>query len=482
MANYLVLWSKRVGVQAAAFALAVVMVDAAAAQTGADGDHSRRAEAKIPARAVSDGTSESSLSAHRRVEANVPAQTGARLSLERAIALALQQQASVFRQAELNERIAAEDLQQSRLALLPRLQAAPTVIYTSPLGGRANAGPSFIAANAVAEYQLLFATSGEVDLSGRLRANLRRSRALLTAARAGTAAARRELVLATTEAYYQLALAAARRRAAERNLSTAEEFERITELLLSGGEVASVDLTRARIQTAARREELERAQTDETVATTVLRTLIGDDAAQPIAVDDLLAAAPREDEIERYVAELVRQRPELAQLEAERRAALEEAKLARAERRPQLTYSFGGGSDAGSLFHLGRNAGVTATVGIAIPIFDWGTSRSRERQATLRAQLAESTLALARRRFGQEFEAARAQALAAIRRARLAGENIKAAERNLQTSIARYRAGEASIIEVTDAQTTLVAQQTALQQAIYDYQVARARLVRATGQ
>ena len=44
------------------------------------------------------------------------------------------------------------------------------------------------------------------------------------------------------------------------------------------------------------------------------------------------------------------------------------------------------------------------------------------------------------------------------------------------------RAGEAQIVEVTDAQTTLVTQRSALYQAIYDYQIALSRLRQATGQ
>ena len=56
------------------------------------------------------------------------------------------------------------------------------------------------------------------------------------------------------------------------------------------------------------------------------------------------------------------------------------------------------------------------------------------------------------------------------------------AQSNLNASIARYRAGEAQVIEVTDALTTLAAQRFALYQAIFDYQSALARLRQATGQ
>ena len=52
---------------------------------------------------------------------------------------------------------------------------------------------------------------------------------------------------------------------------------------------------------------------------------------------------------------------------------------------------------------------------------------------------------------------------------------------NLSASAARYNAGEASIVEVTDAQNTLIILRLALYQAIFDYQTARTRLLRAIG-
>ena len=63
----------------------------------------------------------------------------------------------------------------------------------------------------------------------------------------------------------------------------------------------------------------------------------------------------------------------------------------------------------------------------------------------------------------------------------LAREGVTKAQDNLTASIARYRAGEAQIVEVTDAQTTLVTQRSALYQAIFDYQIAVSRLRQATG-
>lgn len=408
------------------------------------------------------------------------------LTLDEALRLA-NLQSSVYQQAVFNERIAAEDVSQAQSAFLPRVSAPLGYLYTSPAVGLLPGeprGPSFIANNAVSEYLGYLNVAGDIDIVGKLRATLEKNRALLAAAHAGTEVARRALAQAVVEAYYGLALASAQRRGAEQNLAAAEEFERITSLLLNGGEVALVDLTRAQLQTNARRDELEKGRASEVIAAGALRILVGYDFLEPIATADLSLATPADLEIQRLTAETISQRPEFAQLEAERRAAEQEVRIARAERLPSLSYSILGGFDTDSLKgpRLKAHSGVSAAVGLNIPIFAWGASRSRERQARLRVQIAESQRTQALRGFAQQFYAAQAEAIAAVARVRLAGTGVALAQSNLDASITRYRAGEAQIIEVTDAQTALVAQKTALYQAIFDYQTALGRLRQAAGQ
>jgi outer membrane protein TolC len=392
-----------------------------------------------------------------------------------------------LRQAQLNERVAEEDVRQARAAFLPKVTIPFDYIYTSPSLGLARGeprAPSYIANNAISEYQALLNVAGDIDLSGRLRATLARNRALLDAARAGTEVAQRALRQATVEAYYGLALASAQRRAAEQNLAAAQEFERITLLLLSGGEVASVDLTRAQLQTNQREGELEQARALEEVTASALRVFAGYEQARAIAAADLSTLTPSPGEVERFTAETIKRRPEFAQFEAQERAAEQDILVARADRRPQLSYTLNSGFDTDSLRppRLKEHTGVSAALNLSIPIFDWGASKSKERQARVRLQIARNERAQAERGFAQEFGAARVQALSASKRIRLASEGVRLAESNLNTSIARYRAGEAQIVEVTDAQTTLAAQRLAFFQALFDYQLALARLRQAAGQ
>jgi len=422
-------------------------------------------------------------------------QTTGFLTRDDAVKLALEQ-ASAYQQARFDELIASEDVKQAHIAFLPKFTLPVAVNYNTPIigtpapgevvAGQANGSgqvPSFIAQNAVTEFLAGPSVSGNIDLSGSLRATLRRERALLAAAHAGTEAARLTLIQAAEEAYFNLSLAAARRNSAALNLAAAQDFERITNLLYNGGEVASVDVTRARLQSTQRRDELEQARAAEAAAGDALKAMIGYDMTAPVAAVDLLIELPAQDEINAFTPAMIGDRPELAQFEAQRQAAEQDANIARAERRPQLSFTVTGGFDTDSVLaaRLREHTGVLAEVSLNIPIFDWGASRSRERQANLKVQSIDSQRTQTTRQFNQQFYAAKAQAESAAARIQITRAGLADAEQNVTTSVARYRAGEAPILEVTDAQTTLAAARAAVSQAIFDYQVALSRLRQATG-
>jgi outer membrane protein TolC len=156
-----------------------------------------------------------SLSA-QKVEPSVSGQTNGPsvtpLTRDEAIQLALAQ-ASAFQAAKLNESIAIADTHLAKTAFLPRFSSSSALIYNSPSSSPTSPGlprsQSFLSADAITVYRGLITVSGDIDTSGRLRAVLKRSRALLEAAHAGSEAARRTLILETDLAYYGLALASA---------------------------------------------------------------------------------------------------------------------------------------------------------------------------------------------------------------------------------------------------------------------------------
>ena len=146
------------------------------------------------------------------------AQTAPPISLASATSTALQQ-VSALQQAQIDEQIAAEDLRQAKAALLPRARDSFSVTYNSPAhrpqGGIDPASPSFIAANAIHEYQNLLGVTGDWNF-GLLSAISPRPRLAARGACRDRDGAPAALVRGVGEAYYGAALATAKRRAAKR--------------------------------------------------------------------------------------------------------------------------------------------------------------------------------------------------------------------------------------------------------------------------
>lgn len=400
------------------------------------------------------------------------------VTVDDAVTLALSN-ASLYEQSLIDERIAREDLRQARAAFFPQLNLPLTYTGITPSRLRNPGDPltlSFVSGSAINETTALMNVSGTVDLAGRLRAALSRSRALLEAASAGTRVARRELALAAVDAYYALALTRQRRRLADETLALAEGFVNVAEGLKVRGEGEETDLFRARAAAATARDALEQARSAEFAAMNLLRTLTGIDFNTEIIVARLTDRVPTASDFNSYTEEIIRSRPELEQIDAQKRAARADARAARRELLPDLSYSLNGGFDAGDFRPLGRYAGGSAIISLNVPVFNFGTSRSRERQARLRSEQLDIQRELLTRQLRQEFYINRANALGAIERIRDMRLAAEASQQNLTSVFVRYRTKKATILDVIDAQTNYAETRTAYYQAIVDYYTSRVRL------
>ena len=116
-----------------------------------------------------------------------------------------------------------------------------------------------------------------------------------------------------------------------------------------------------------------------------------------------------------------------------------------------------------------------------VPLWNWGAAQSKLKQAQLRVQAARSDLTLAQRQlqanvstFHREAEIARDQ-VASLR------ESLDLSTESLRLTLLRYQAGEVSVLEVVDAQTTLIQARNAYDDGLVRYRVAFAALQTLTG-
>ena len=407
------------------------------------------------------------------------------LTIDEAIALSLNQ-ASIYQQSRIDERISAEDVKQARAGFFPQFSVPLTYFGTTPSRYRLEDEPvtfSYVSSSAINQTTAVFQASGEIDVSGRLRASLRRSRHLLEAAKTGTLASRRALVLNTIDAYYNVVLARQRRRLAEETLSLAEGFVKVVQGREQRGEDESegADGMRSRSQVATRKDELEQARVGELAALDVLRVLTGVDFNTTLDVTRIAQDLPTSSDFNSYTEEMLKSRPELAQIDAQKSAAQWEATAARRERLPQLSYTINGGFDAADFRPLTRYAGGSALVSLTIPVFDFGASKSREAQARLRAQSLDLQRELTWRLLQQEFYTARATALSSLTRIRETEAGANEAQKNMMLVLTQYRMKKANITDVVDAQAAYADARMAYFQAIIDYRTARYRLEQDLG-
>jgi outer membrane protein TolC len=128
-----------------------------------------------------------------------------------------------------------------------------------------------------------------------------------------------------------------------------------------------------------------------------------------------------------------------------------------------------------------RNLGYSTVATLQIPIFSWGADRSRLKQAELRRDQSHVELKFAQRQllshlrqFYSEAETARSEMESLASSAEMAADSLR-------LTTMRYQAGEASVLEVVDAQNTLTLARNAYDDGQSRYRVAIANLETLTG-
>jgi outer membrane protein TolC len=315
-------------------------------------------------------------------------------------------------------------------------------------------------------------------------ADYKRSSALLREARAKAEIATRGLVVTVTQAYYGLVVAQRKYATAQRAAAEAARFLDISQKLEGGGEVAHADVIKARIQSQQQQRDLKEAQLDMGRSRLDLAILLFPDFNQNFSVvDDLQTPEPLPTFAEVETTGK-KHNPDLRAALAAYQAANHQVAAAWGGLLPALTvdYFYGIDSNRFAIRTDGvRNLGYSGVASLQIPIFSWGSDRSKLKQAELKRDQAQLELTHAQRlllshlrQFYQEAETSRAEMESLASSAEIAGESLR-------LTTLRYQAGESTVLEVVDAQNTLTQARNAYDDGQSRYRVAVANLQTLTG-
>lgn len=415
-----------------------------------------------------------------------PAQTDSagtptlKLTLQDALARA-RKNSVAFQSALTDSAIARQDRFQAAGALLPSVTYNNQAWYTSQ--GKIVGTPIFIANNAVHEYLSqgnIHESIGLVDV-----ADFRRVSALAAVAKARAEIASRGLVVTVVQDYYSVAAAQQKVLSAQKAADEGDRFLKLTQDLEHGGEVAHSDVIKAELQATERRRALQEAQLGLLNTRLDLAVLLFLDFNENFEVtDDLHAPAPLPTlgEVQQQAA---RDNPDVRAALENARAAGFDVTAARAGYLPSLSADYWYGIDApqfavngpGGISNLGSSAAAT----LNIPIWNWGATQSRIKQAELRRDQAKRELSFAQRRLLAEIKSLYSEAETAMNELGGLERSANLAEESLRLTTLRYKGGEATVLEVVDAQTTYAQSSAAYQDGTVRYRVALANLQTLTG-
>jgi outer membrane protein TolC len=392
--------------------------------------------------------------------------------------------------AETDARIAHEERIQARAALLPSVNF--TSQYLNTQGNGVLPSGRYVTNDGVHVYRTWGVFRQILPTSTLQFAPYKRTIAAEAQARAKAEIARRGLVVTVTKNYYDLVVSQRKYATAQQSLEQARRFLQISQELERGGEVAHSDVIKAQLQFNQAQRAFQDAQLSMENDRLTLAVLLFPNFDENFSVvDDLDRTGPLPgfDEIQAMAA---RENPDLRAATAALRQANLDVSAALAAYLPSLSLDVDYGIEANAFALRSRvsaareagrlpNLGYFATLSLNLPVWDWGTLRSKARQTRYRAQLAGVQLSLAQRQLLANLRSFYSEA--AISRAEL--ENLRQsadlAADSVRLTTLRYQAGEATVLEVVDAQNTLAQTRNAYDNGQARYRLALSNLQTLTG-
>jgi outer membrane protein TolC len=374
----------------------------------------------------------------------------------------------------------------ARAALLPSVDYHNQFLYTQPNGAATQAGgqaaPRFIANNAVHEYTSQGTVNETFGLQG--IAGVQRASAASARATAELEVARRGLVSAVVGLYFGALASERKLTVAQQAAGEAADFTTLAQKREIAREVAHADVVKAQLQQQQRQRDLADAQLASDRSRLELGMLLFPDPRTPYTLQaaDTSASLPTRAEVEEAAG---RMNPELKSALATLRLSEVDVLSAKAAYLPDLALNFAYGIDAPQFATNGpdgiRNLGYSASATLDIPVWNWLSTQNKIKQSQIRRDAARVALTATQKRLIVALDTFYAEAVSVRTQLASLDTSVQTAAESLRLTRLRYTAGEATVLEVVDAQNSLTGAETAREDGLVRYEAALADLQTLTG-
>ncbi|HEU4584156.1 MAG TPA: TolC family protein, partial [Gemmatimonadaceae bacterium] len=288
-------------------------------------------------------------------------------------------------------------------------------------------------------------------------------------------------------AYYHALLARELEDIAAAAVEQAQRFLDQERLRFLSGSSSELDVLRAEVSLENLRPQLVEARNASELATLDLKRLVNIPVTQPLALTTRLEEPPLDSGTAApMVAEKVDVRPAVQSAETQVAIREQQVSIAKGAYLPSVNLQLNYGrqlwpSRAFNWSGADWRPDFTASIGVTVPIFS-GFKRGADVELA-QVELRQSQLQLSQLREAVQLEYERARGERERARSSIAARRrtVDQAQRVYDLTVLRYEKGLATQLETSDARLALLQARTNLAQAISDYYVADAQMMKALG-
>jgi outer membrane protein TolC len=286
-----------------------------------------------------------------------------------------------------------------------------------------------------------------------------------------------DLTFQVKRAFYGLLLAQEKLTYAQRNQELAQDFLSKAELKHDAGDVAQVEVLRARVEAATAANEVRAAANDARLAKATLNYLLSRKKYAPIAIEGELKREPIQLEFEPLLERALITRPEMRRIAF----SLERGQL----QKKSATMNYLPDLELGINRHRVRGEGSwwDVTLSVPIPLFFWQPKKGEIAEAEANIWAIQKEVDHIKNSIALEVEEAYMIAVTAENQIQLFEKEIlNQAEEVYNMFLFSYQEGEIGSIELIAARRTLLESARSYADALFNYEAALAALERSVGQ
>ncbi|MEA2022131.1 MAG: TolC family protein [Candidatus Caldatribacteriota bacterium] len=281
---------------------------------------------------------------------------------------------------------------------------------------------------------------------------------------------KQEIIYKITEAYCQILQAEGMKKVSAQAVKQMQVHLGSSEALLKEGMIAPIDLNRIKSQLSNLEHNLIKAENGYQLMMYNLNSFMGIDLNTELVLENHLSYEPYEINLEQALIHAGENRIEIKNIIQQRKIMEEMFVIAKSNRKPQVILN----AESGIV-------GWQATIVAEYSLLDGGVNKAKIEQAEINLAQVEQSEKQVRQLIEFEVRSAYLNMKEAEKLIKVVEEGIKNSQESFRIAQVKYNEGIATNTEVIDAQSTLIEAETNYLNALYNYNINRAALIKAMG-